>query len=97
MDAAALLRALASTIDDRRWSDLPALLAPDFRTRLVHTGETFDRSAWIRFNADYPGFGQMVLEDAEPPEGTRTSPDSGRSPVPGSDATRDSTGGGREA
>ncbi|GAA4880377.1 hypothetical protein GCM10025788_19550 [Serinicoccus chungangensis] len=63
VDAAALLRTLVQTIDDRRWADLPALLAPDFRSRLVHTGESFDRDAWVRLNADYPGFGRMVLEE----------------------------------
>ncbi len=63
VDAVSLLRTLVETIDERRWSGLPALLAPDFRSRLVHTGETFDRDSWVRFNADYPGFGRMRLEE----------------------------------
>ncbi|WP_010147190.1 nuclear transport factor 2 family protein [Serinicoccus profundi] len=63
MDTVALVRTLIETIDDRRWGDLPSLLAPDVRIRLVHTGETFDRESWVRFNADYPGFGRMWLED----------------------------------
>ena len=29
----------------------------------VHTGETFDRAAWVRANAEYPGFESMTLED----------------------------------
>lgn len=63
MDAVALVKAVVETIDDRRWDDLPVLLAPDITIRLVHTGETFDRDSWVRFNADYPGFGRIWLED----------------------------------
>ncbi|ANS79752.1 hypothetical protein SGUI_2356 [Serinicoccus hydrothermalis] len=54
---------LVETIDGHRWEDLPDLLAPGFTSRLVHTDETFDRDAWVRLNADYPGFERMELED----------------------------------
>lgn len=54
---------LADCIDGRRWGELPALLHPDFRCRYVHTGESFDRDAWVRLNAEYPGFQRFVLED----------------------------------
>jgi hypothetical protein len=29
----------------------------------VHTGETFDRNGWVAFNAGYPGFGRLVVEE----------------------------------
>ena len=63
MDAAALLTRLAEVIDAHDWAALPALLHEDFRCRLVHTGEVFDRDQWVRLNADYPGFQRMHLED----------------------------------
>ncbi|HEU5486722.1 MAG TPA: nuclear transport factor 2 family protein [Microlunatus sp.] len=63
MTAADVLRRLATVIDEHRWSDLPGLLHRDFRCRLVHTGETFDRESWVRFNADYPGFVHFELQD----------------------------------
>lgn len=63
MSALDLLRRLSVAIDEHRWSDLPDLLHPDFRCLLVHTGETFDRDSWVRFNADYPGFQRFELQD----------------------------------
>lgn len=63
MDARALLTRLAETIDAHDWDGLPGLLHPDFRCRLVHTGEEFDRDEWVRFNADYPGFERMRVEE----------------------------------
>lgn len=63
MDAATLLARLASVIDAHDWDALPDLLHPDFTCRLVHTGEVFDREQWVRFNADYPGFERMLVED----------------------------------
>lgn len=63
MDAAAVMARLAAVIDAHDWAALPALLHEDFVCRLVHTGEVFDRDAWVRFNADYPGFDRMVLAD----------------------------------
>lgn len=63
MDPAALLTRLAAVIDAHDWDGLPALLHPDFACRLVHTGEVFDREQWVRFNADYPGFERMHVED----------------------------------
>lgn len=63
MDVSAVLARLVATIDAHDWAALPALLHEDFVCRLVHTGETFDRDAWVRFNADYPGFDRMVLRD----------------------------------
>lgn len=63
MDAATLLTRLADVIDAHDWDALPALLHDDFTCRLVHTGEVFDRAAWVRLNADYPGFQRMHVED----------------------------------
>lgn len=63
MDAAALLTRLADVIDAHDWEGLPELLHADFTCRLVHTGEAFDKEQWVRFNADYPGFQRMLVED----------------------------------
>ena len=63
MDTATLLTRLAAVIDAHDWDGLPGLLHPDFTCRLVHTGEVFDREQWVRFNADYPGFERMLVED----------------------------------
>ncbi|MCF6378673.1 ester cyclase [Nocardioides KLBMP 9356] len=63
MDTATLLTRLAAVIDAHDWDVLPALLHADFTCRLVHTGEVFDREQWVRFNADYPGFERMHVDD----------------------------------
>ena len=63
MDAATLLTRFAEVIDAHDWDGLAALLHADFTCRLVHTGEVFDREKWARFNADYPGFERMHVED----------------------------------
>ena len=63
MDTATLLTRLAAVIDAHDWDGLPDLLHPDFSCRLVHTGEVFDKEQWVRFNADYPGFERMLVED----------------------------------
>ncbi|MBN9612648.1 MAG: nuclear transport factor 2 family protein [Actinobacteria bacterium] len=51
-----------TAIDEQRWSELENYLHPEFVCRLVHTGETFDRAGWIRFNAEYPGFDRLRIE-----------------------------------
>jgi hypothetical protein len=64
VDAApAVLTRIAHVIDAHDWDALSALLHDEFVCRLVHTGETFDRSSWVRFNADYPGFDRLELMD----------------------------------
>ena len=63
MDTAALLTRLAAAIDAHDWDGLVALLHPDFTCQFVHTGEVFDKDAWVRLNADYPGFERMRLDD----------------------------------
>ncbi|MCE1180378.1 MAG: ester cyclase [Micrococcales bacterium] len=63
MDATTMMRRLAETIDAHDWEGLGGLLHDDFVCRMVHTGETFDREGWVRFNADYPGFHDLQLED----------------------------------
>lgn len=54
---------LAEVIDEHHWDDLPGLLDPAFTCRYVHTGEVFDADAWVRLNAEYPGFQNFRLED----------------------------------
>lgn len=83
MDAASAPQALATVVDAHDWEALAALLHPDFTCRLVHTGESFDASGWVRFNADYPGFERFVLLDAVA-HGDRAV---GRARVTGRDAT----------
>lgn len=63
MTAATLLSDLCRAIEERRWDDLLPLLSADFVCRYVHTGERFDRSAWVRLNAEYPGFDHLLVED----------------------------------
>ena len=64
MEAVTLWRELATTPDEHRWADLPGLLHPEFRCTLVHTGEVFGRDDWVAFNAGYPGFQRMIVEEA---------------------------------
>jgi len=63
MDTTTLLTRLAAGNDAHDWAGLPDLLHDDFTCRLVHTGEVFDKEQWVRFNADYPGFERMLVED----------------------------------
>jgi predicted ester cyclase len=63
MDAPELLTSLLSAIDARQWDALPSFLHEDFVCAYVHTGETFDRAAWVRVNAEYPGFDHLMLQD----------------------------------
>lgn len=58
------MRRFARTIDAHEWDGLAALLHADFVCRLVHTGETFGRDDWVRFNASYPGFQHLELLDS---------------------------------
>jgi hypothetical protein len=51
----ALLARFSDAIDTQAWDDLADLLAPAFRGAYVHTGETFDRDAFVALNRDYPG------------------------------------------
>lgn len=70
-----------NAIDEHRWDDLDAFLHPDFVCRLVHTGESFGRDDWIRFNREYPGFEALKIEDfvAGPTEAACRSHVTGRS------------------
>jgi len=81
MDAESALLGLMTAIDEHRWDDLETFLHPDFACRLVHTGESFDRDEWIRFNRDYPGFESLKIEDfvAGPAEAACRSHVTGRS------------------
>ena len=63
MDAATALRDLMSAIDEHRWSDLEMYLHPDFTCLFVHSGESFSREQWIKFNAEYPGFDRLRVEE----------------------------------
>jgi hypothetical protein len=61
--AARLLLRFSDRIDAQDWDGLSALLAPDFRARYVHTGETFDRDSFVALNRDYPGSWRFEHED----------------------------------
>lgn len=63
MTAAVLLSDLCRAIDERRWGDLSTFLGNDFVCRYVHTGEQFDGPAWVRLNAEYPGFDHLTVEE----------------------------------
>ncbi|WP_449371863.1 nuclear transport factor 2 family protein [Arthrobacter psychrolactophilus] len=63
MTAQRLLRALAEVMDSHDWEALPGLLHEEFSCHYVHTGETFSAHAWVRLNAEYPGFQRFILED----------------------------------
>ena len=63
MDARELLTRLCAAIDAHAWDRLAPLLHPGFTCRYVHTGETFDRAAWIRLNAEYPEFDRLALRE----------------------------------
>jgi hypothetical protein len=60
---AQLLLTFSDRIDAQDWDGMSALLAPDFRARYVHTGETFDRDAFVALNRDYPGSWRFEHED----------------------------------
>ncbi|MFB7249292.1 nuclear transport factor 2 family protein [Microbacterium sp. NPDC056234] len=63
MNAGLALHGLMTAIDEKRWDDLASYLHPEFVCRLAHTGESFNRDDWIRFNRDYPGFEHLTIED----------------------------------
>ncbi len=63
MTATEILRRFAETIDTRDWASLRLLLADDFTAHFVHTGQTFERDAWVAFNSDYPGHWRFRWED----------------------------------
>ena len=62
-DAAATMRAFADRIDARDWDGLGELLAPGFSARYVHTGETFDRPAFLTLNREYPLVVRFAVEE----------------------------------
>lgn len=61
MNPETTLRGLMTAIDEHRWTDLTQYLHPGFICHLVHSGESFTREQWIRFNADYPGFDRLQI------------------------------------
>lgn len=63
MDSRAALEQLLLAIDARRWDELGPFLHPEFACHYVHTGESFGPEAWVRLNADYPGFDRLIVED----------------------------------
>ncbi|MDN4174687.1 VOC family protein [Nocardioides sp. SOB77] len=62
MDAAETMTRFSDAIAGRDWPGLAAVLAPGFRARLLHTGETFDRDGFVTFNRDYPEPWSFVRE-----------------------------------
>lgn len=63
MNATIVLRDLMRAIDEQRGTGLAEFLHGDFRRDYAHTGEAFDARAWIRLNAEYPGFQGLVVEE----------------------------------
>lgn len=62
-DAADLMHELWERIDAADWEGLARLLGPDFRAEYVHTGERFDRDAFVRLNREYPGRWRATVEE----------------------------------
>ncbi|MEV8250757.1 nuclear transport factor 2 family protein [Microbacterium sp. NPDC076768] len=63
MNAGEALLGLMTAIDEHRWDDLEQYLHPQFTCVLVHTNETFSRDEWVRFNAEYPDFDRLVVQE----------------------------------
>ncbi|MBK0420569.1 nuclear transport factor 2 family protein [Leucobacter sp. CSA2] len=63
MNAGAALRGLMVAIDERRWDELQRYLHPEFLCHFVHTGESFTRAEWIQFNAGYPDFDRLEIQE----------------------------------
>lgn len=61
--SAAVLAGLWAAIDARDWDGLAARLHPSFRAEYVHTGETFDRDAFVAVNRDYPGTWRATVDE----------------------------------
>ncbi|MGI9157130.1 MAG: hypothetical protein ACR2FG_10895 [Marmoricola sp.] len=61
-NAMTLMTTLFSCLDERRWGDIPALLADDFLCTYTHTGERFDCDGFVRLNADYPVRVRLMVE-----------------------------------
>ncbi|NDL59132.1 nuclear transport factor 2 family protein [Phytoactinopolyspora mesophila] len=54
-DADAVVRTFWEYIDARAWDALGAILDADLVVEYTHTGETLDRSSFVRLNREYPG------------------------------------------
>jgi ketosteroid isomerase-like protein len=54
-DAGSVIRQLWSRIDAQAWDALSDLLDADLVVEYTHTGETLDRSSFVRLNREYPG------------------------------------------
>ena len=63
MTAAEVLKEVMSAVDAHRWDRLTDHLHHDFSCAYLHTGETFDRTSWIRLNAEYPGFERLRVQE----------------------------------
>ncbi len=62
-DAEDVLRQLWARIDEQDWDGMATLLDPGLRAEYVHTGETFDAAALVRFNREYPGSWRASVEE----------------------------------
>jgi hypothetical protein len=69
--AGQILRALWSRIDMQDWAGLGDLLGPGAKVRYLHTGEVFDRAAYVRLNAEYPGRWHAEVSDVVGGDGGR--------------------------
>lgn len=57
------LTAFADAIDTRDWDRLARGLGPDFTAYYVHTGDRFDRAAFVALNRDYPVVVRFEVDD----------------------------------
>lgn len=62
----AVMRRLWRLMDAQAWDQLDSVLHPSLRVRFVHTGESFDRRAYVRLNREYPGRWRAAVLDVVP-------------------------------
>ncbi|MFX4272471.1 nuclear transport factor 2 family protein [Propionibacteriaceae bacterium Y1685] len=63
MTITTLLEQFAECLDSQDWAGLESLLAPGFRARYPHTGESFDGPGFVQLNREYPGTWRFQYHD----------------------------------
>ncbi len=61
--AVTTLAGWAAAIDAQDWDAVAGHLAPGFRCRFVHTGESLDGPGFVAFNRDYPSSWRFEPEE----------------------------------